>query len=104
MKEDLYKIRLKNIVDYEGKLNNHEDYLKILNILEKKSDFLNEEAQRKKLFKVAASRNILSLEEYNNLIKYANEFIIERKNTFHSFLIQNEELTHEIKKKMLSLR
>lgn len=72
--------------------------------LEKKSNFLNEEAQRKKLFKIAASRNILSLEEYNNLIKYANEFIIERKNTFQSFLIQNEELTHEIKKKMLSLR
>ena len=40
MKEDLYKIRLKNIVDYEGKLNNHEDYLKILDILEKKSNFI----------------------------------------------------------------
>ena len=40
MKEDLYKIRLKNTVDYEGKLNNHEDYLKILNILEKRSDFI----------------------------------------------------------------
>ncbi len=40
MKEDLYKIRLKNTVDYEGKLNNHEDYLKILDILEKKSDFI----------------------------------------------------------------
>ena len=40
MKEDLYKITLKNTVDYEGKLNNHADYLKILNILEKKSDFI----------------------------------------------------------------
>ena len=40
MKEDLYKIRLKNTVDYEGKLNNHEDYLKILDILEKKSNFI----------------------------------------------------------------
>ena len=40
MKEDLYKITLENTVDYEGKLNNHEDYLKILNILEKKSDFI----------------------------------------------------------------
>ena len=40
MKEDLYKITLKNTVDYEGKLNNHEDYLKILYLLEKKSDFI----------------------------------------------------------------
>lgn len=40
MKKDLYKIRLKNTINYEGKLNNHEDYLKILNILEKKSDFI----------------------------------------------------------------
>ena len=40
MKEFLYKITPKNTVDYEGKLNNHKDYLKILNILEKKSDFI----------------------------------------------------------------
>ena len=30
----------KNLIDYTGKLNNHEDYLKILNILEDKTDYI----------------------------------------------------------------
>ena len=40
MSKKLYKIALKNTVDYEGKLNNHINYLKILNILEKTTDFI----------------------------------------------------------------
>ena len=40
MEKELYKIELKNTIDYEGKLNNHDDYLKILNILERKSSFI----------------------------------------------------------------
>ena len=36
MKDNIYDIALKNTIDYEGKLNNHIDYLKMLNILEKK--------------------------------------------------------------------
>ncbi len=30
----------KNYIEYTGKLNNHEDYLKILNILEDKTDYI----------------------------------------------------------------
>lgn len=40
MKKDLYKIRLNNSVNYEGKLNDHKDYIKMLTILEKKCDFI----------------------------------------------------------------
>ncbi len=40
MSKKLYKIVVKNTIHYDEKLNNHEDYLKMLNILEKKSDFI----------------------------------------------------------------
>ena len=40
MKEKLYKIKINNPVDYEKKLNDHKDYIKMLNILEKKCDFI----------------------------------------------------------------
>ena len=30
----------KNLIDYTGKLNNHEDYLKIIDVLEDKSDYI----------------------------------------------------------------
>ena len=40
MEEKLCEIRIKESVDYTGKLNNHEDYLKMLKVLEKKCEFI----------------------------------------------------------------
>ena len=40
MGKKLYNIIVKNTVHYDGKLNNHEDYLKMLDILEKKSNYI----------------------------------------------------------------
>ena len=72
--------------------------------LDKKSYFLKEKKIKDYLFKIAAQNNILSLEHYKKLVNDANIFIRERKPLFQSFLQNNEELTHEIKKKMLSLK
>ena len=40
MEKDLYKVMIKNIIDYEGKLNNHSDYIKMLKILENTCSFI----------------------------------------------------------------
>jgi hypothetical protein len=36
----LCEITIENSVDYEGKLNNHKDYVKLLDIIEKKCEFI----------------------------------------------------------------
>ncbi len=40
MEKELYKVVIHNSINYEGLLNNHEDYLKMLNILEKKTSYI----------------------------------------------------------------
>ena len=40
MDRDLYKIEVNGFIDYEGKLNNHDDYLRMLNIIEDKCSFI----------------------------------------------------------------
>lgn len=56
------------------------------------------------LLEISSMRDLLTNEEYEKLINKANEFIIKRKKTLQSFMLKNEELTHEIKNKMLSLK
>lgn len=40
MENELVKIKILNQVDYSGKLNKHQDYLKMLNILEEKCNYI----------------------------------------------------------------
>ena len=40
MKNKYSKIKINNDISYDGKLNNHEEYLKMLNILETKCKFI----------------------------------------------------------------
>lgn len=56
------------------------------------------------LLQNASIKSELSLEELKQLVKRANRFIIEKKEILQSFMIENEELTQEIKKKMLLLK
>ncbi len=46
----------------------------------------------------------MDIEEYKRIIIKANEFITKKNKILKSFIAQNDELTHEIKKKMLSLK
>ena len=56
------------------------------------------------LLEVSSMRDVLDIDEYQKLVCDANDFIINRQKIFRGFLVQNEELTHEIKKKMLLLK
>ena len=40
MEKQLYEITINSSVDYEGKLNNHDDYIRMLSILERKCSFI----------------------------------------------------------------
>ena len=72
--------------------------------LDEKSNFYNDVQTKYKLLEIASTRDILPLDEYNKIVVDANNFIKDRKRLFQSFLVKNEELTHEIKKKMLSIK
>ena len=71
--------------------------------INEKTNFLEEVKEKRMLLEMSSTRNNLSKDEYQKLIMYANNFISQKSNVLRSFLLQNEELTHEIKKKMLSL-
>ena len=68
-----------------------------------KTKFLDDVKMKHNILDLSSKRNNLSKEEYYALVMYANNFISQKNKMFKSFLLENEELTHEIKKKMLSL-
>ena len=78
--------------------------VELITALDEKSNFYNEVQTKYKLLEIASTRDILSVDEYIKLTNDANEFIKARKRLLQSFLVKNEELTHEIKKKMLSIK
>ena len=71
--------------------------------INEKTNFLEEVKEKRMLLEMSSTRNNLSKDEYQKLIMYANNFISQKSNVLRSFILQNKELTHEIKKKMLSL-
>lgn len=78
--------------------------VELTTILKKKKNFYDVVDQKYKLLEKASKINNLSVEEYGKLVEKANNFITDRKLIFQGFLVKNEELTHEIKKKMLLLK
>ena len=75
--------------------------LELMCSLSEKTNFLNEVQEKHMLLEMSSKIKNLSEEEYKKLIIYANTFISEKSKMFQNFLLKNEELTHEIKKKML---
>ena len=73
-------------------------------MLDSNFQFIKEQRKKKLLFQYASKRDILSVDEFNKIVQKANEFLLERKKIFQSFLLENDELMMEIKKKMLSLK
>lgn len=60
---ELYNVRIKDIVSYTGLLNNHEDYLKMLDILEEKTSFIGITSHHKIIKK--CKKDIISIEKSN---------------------------------------
>lgn len=80
---------------------------KLTTILNKPKDLFDELDKITKLLLENSKLKPMSEDEYKSLIIKANNFIIEimeRKKILQNFMIQNEELTHEIKNKMLLLK
>jgi len=77
---------------------------KMTTFLNINDDLFKEINETKKLINESIKKKKLTKDEYDKLVNIANEFIIKRKQIFQSFMIQNDELTHEIKKKMLLLK
>ena len=73
MREDLYKIRLNNSVNYEGKLNDHKDYIKMLNILEKECDFIGIDSEHEIVIKF--KDDIIKIEKSNTWWGIETSFI-----------------------------
>ena len=63
MNNELYNIRIKDIVVYTGLLNSHEDYLKMLDILEEKTSFIGITSDHKIIKKL--KKDILNTEKTN---------------------------------------
>ena len=78
--------------------------LDLTTCLNGKIDFDNEVKMKYILLQLSSMRDVLTNDEYQKLVFEANEFIIARKRLLQGFMVKNEELTHEIKKKMLSLK
>ena len=76
----------------------------LITTLKPKANFYDEVNKKYELLEKAAKKNILSVDEYGKIIEKANDFIVDRKIILQGFLVKNEELTYEIKKKMLSLK
>lgn len=72
--------------------------------LNKKSNYYKDVESKYNLLKKAANNNVLNEEELNKIINCVNQFIMNKKRLLQSFIVKNDELTHEIKKKMLSLK
>lgn len=72
--------------------------------LNKKIDFLHTVKLKHVLLEISSMRNVLSVERYEKMVDNANAFLDEKRKLLRSFLLENEELTHEIKKKMLLLK
>ena len=72
--------------------------------LDGKTKFKTDMERKHHLLKMAATYKGMTLDEYEKLIIQANHFIISKIKLFQSFMVQNNDLTHAIKEKMLSLR
>lgn len=78
--------------------------LYLTTILNSNINFISTINNKRAFLQESAKSNILSKDSFKKLVYDANEFISERKKLLQHFMLENEELTHEIKKKMLSLK
>ena len=78
--------------------------LKLVTSLELNGDLYSDINRIREILSITAKQQSMDSIELNKMVASANEFIIERKKILQSFMIQNSELTYEIKKKMLSLK
>ena len=78
--------------------------LGLSSMLDKNKDLLLERSQIEKFLKETQNENYMTKEDFDKIVLDANHFIIKSKKLIQSFITQNDELTHEIKKKMLLLK
>ena len=78
--------------------------IKLVTDLENKNDYVEKLKTKKMLLEIAARSPIITNNDYEKLINEANEFLINRKKIFQSFLEENAKLTQEINEKMLVLK
>lgn len=78
--------------------------LQLTTLLDEKKDIFKEINEKRKLLIVPNDKQVMTKEDFNKIVSDANSFIINRKKILQSFIVENNELTHEIKKKMLLLK
>ncbi len=67
-------------------------------------DYLDKIKLIKSILQMASKQKTISIEKYQELINRANDFIIQRKKIFKSFLNDNIDYKEKIHKKMLLLK
>ncbi len=78
--------------------------LGLKSILEDNRRFLDEREIIERILKETKKEKFMTKDDFNKIVADANAFIIERKKIIQDFLVQNEDLTYEIHKKMLLLK
>lgn len=58
----------------------------------------------RKILEDATKQKSMTKEEFNDLVLKANKLVIDKQEIIQSFITDNNELTHEIKKKILLLK
>ena len=95
MEKKLYEITINNSVNYDGKLNNHEDYQKMLKILEKECSFIGIDSEHeivvkhnKDIIKIEKSSSWWGIEtSYINTLYYikASEALFKDLSKYETF-------------------
>lgn len=77
---------------------------KLLTLLKETPDLFNEVNEIKEMLLNSCKLKPMSKEDYYQFIIQTNKYITEKEKLLKDFIMQNEELTYEIKKKMLLLK